>query len=230
MSKYHVNPNSGEPGDCGADKGNCPFGGDSGIENHYDSAEEAQKASEKILDEKFGATKKLSRKERQAQQIRDKFGEYTEVLNDTSEGYEIPVPRISVDKEAGKRIFENAGSIIDGDFDVNNNWDYATESETAFSAHYFDNDISELDELEEEEFGGEVEEHSNGVYSYHGIAGEVADSVIASSKRFAPDSNLTKFIKTNKNARQLIADSVQFKESTRGDGSFTLEIPLLKGE
>jgi hypothetical protein len=43
MVKWHIN-DKGEVGRCSATKGNCPFGGDTGLENHYGSREEAEKS------------------------------------------------------------------------------------------------------------------------------------------------------------------------------------------
>lgn len=45
MSKFHINKH-GVPAPCRAQKGNCPYGGESGTENHYDSIEEAQSAAD----------------------------------------------------------------------------------------------------------------------------------------------------------------------------------------
>lgn len=42
MAKYHIN-SAGEPGECQANAGNCPFGGEA---NHYPSAENARAAYE----------------------------------------------------------------------------------------------------------------------------------------------------------------------------------------
>lgn len=39
MNKYHINPNTGVPGVCYAQQGNCPYGDES---QHYSSYEEAQ--------------------------------------------------------------------------------------------------------------------------------------------------------------------------------------------
>lgn len=52
----HIGPNG--PGECGASKGNCPFG----LENHYATAEEARKVWEERLaasNPTFAAKKKL---------------------------------------------------------------------------------------------------------------------------------------------------------------------------
>lgn len=45
MTKYHISP-TGEASKCRATVKSCPFGGDSGTENHYDSMEEARTAYE----------------------------------------------------------------------------------------------------------------------------------------------------------------------------------------
>lgn len=41
MTKYHVNK-EGQTGKCGAQKGGCPFGGESGQENHFSTEQEAR--------------------------------------------------------------------------------------------------------------------------------------------------------------------------------------------
>jgi hypothetical protein len=43
MSKYHINPQTGNPGLCRAQSGNCPFGSD---DEHYPSKQEARTAFE----------------------------------------------------------------------------------------------------------------------------------------------------------------------------------------
>ena len=43
----HVNPETGKTGKCRAHKEPCPFGGESGTDNHYDTFEEARAAYEK---------------------------------------------------------------------------------------------------------------------------------------------------------------------------------------
>lgn len=55
MAKYHVN-NEGNPGPCGAEKGNCPFGGE---EEHYSSFEDARMAYEQSMSQ--ASVKKLSK-------------------------------------------------------------------------------------------------------------------------------------------------------------------------
>lgn len=61
--KYHVNPKTGDTGICGATKEKCPFGGDSGVENHYDTAFEARAAYEAQQSSTTLKTLKKSKKE-----------------------------------------------------------------------------------------------------------------------------------------------------------------------
>lgn len=53
-NKYHVNPETGAPGLCRAKNGKCPYGGRSGVENHYSTFGEAQLAAQEMLVEKHG--------------------------------------------------------------------------------------------------------------------------------------------------------------------------------
>ena len=53
-AKFHVN-GKGEAGKCSASNGKCPFGGETGTENHYDTVEQAQAAAEKQLSDQHGA-------------------------------------------------------------------------------------------------------------------------------------------------------------------------------
>ena len=53
MAKFHINKN-GVAAPCKATKGNCPYGGTTGNENHYDSLEEAQEAAYELNMTEFG--------------------------------------------------------------------------------------------------------------------------------------------------------------------------------
>lgn len=53
MSKYHINK-QGVPAICKATKGNCPLGGASGNENHFDNEQDALAASKAILEKENG--------------------------------------------------------------------------------------------------------------------------------------------------------------------------------
>jgi len=62
MARFHVNTNTGNTGACKAAKGKCPFGGESGDENHYSSPEEANKAAEEFMQEKYSTVNSAYRK------------------------------------------------------------------------------------------------------------------------------------------------------------------------
>lgn len=64
MAKFHVNQKTGMTGVCEAQEGNCPLGGDSGSEHHYETEMEAVKAAEKIMEEEYGIVSINSRKDR----------------------------------------------------------------------------------------------------------------------------------------------------------------------
>lgn len=53
MTKYHINKH-GVPAPCHAKDGNCPLGGISGSENHFDNLADAEKAADEINEGKFG--------------------------------------------------------------------------------------------------------------------------------------------------------------------------------
>lgn len=48
----HIGKNGPSP--CTADKGRCPYGGESGFENHYSTIEEAHEAYEKMMESEYG--------------------------------------------------------------------------------------------------------------------------------------------------------------------------------
>lgn len=52
--KYHVNPFTGVPSICRAKKGNCPYGGASGYDYHYDTFQEAQAAAQEYMESNYG--------------------------------------------------------------------------------------------------------------------------------------------------------------------------------
>lgn len=58
MPRFHVN-NEGEVGTCKAAKDGCPFGS---VEEHYTDRAEAEKASEKFMEEKYGAINSVYKK------------------------------------------------------------------------------------------------------------------------------------------------------------------------
>lgn len=58
MARYHIN-NSDEVGKCKASKEACPFGGDTGDENHYSDPKEAEREASDRLEKKHGLINKI---------------------------------------------------------------------------------------------------------------------------------------------------------------------------
>lgn len=73
MAKFHINKH-GVPAPCKATKGNCPYGGESGTENHYDTQEEAQVAADKANEEKHGILPNVPQP-KTTENMRDNFRE-----------------------------------------------------------------------------------------------------------------------------------------------------------
>lgn len=67
MAKFHIKKD-GTPGQCHANKGNCPLGGS---DSHFESAEAAQEESQKRLESQFGVVTESE------SNIPISFGEYT---------------------------------------------------------------------------------------------------------------------------------------------------------
>lgn len=91
MSKrYHVNQETGAHGECTAQPGNCPVGGDS--EQHFDNEQDAKVASEKKLSEIHGGTMKSHQKPRNYGNLPVTKEEFVEGMNSTvdeiAESYE----------------------------------------------------------------------------------------------------------------------------------------------
>lgn len=51
---YHINPQTKAVGHCDAQKGNCPFGGASGADNHFESQDGAYREAERQLSAEYG--------------------------------------------------------------------------------------------------------------------------------------------------------------------------------
>lgn len=63
----HVNTETGETGTCKAQQGKCPYGGITGLDNHYETKKSARAAAEKIMDEKFSTISSISSKDKPLQ-------------------------------------------------------------------------------------------------------------------------------------------------------------------
>lgn len=68
MAKFHVDPTTGATGQCGAGNGpnarGCPYSGDTGTENHYDTKDEAEAAGQVVLTQMYGEFSTTSKKEK----------------------------------------------------------------------------------------------------------------------------------------------------------------------
>lgn len=86
MTKWHFNKATGEYNKCTAKPGNCPIGGSD--EQHFNTKKEAQQASEKFFEEKYGSFSQNSRevKETQTKQV-ELMAKICDQLDDT--GYMI---------------------------------------------------------------------------------------------------------------------------------------------
>lgn len=62
MAKFHVNTKTGKSAQCRANQKPCPLGGDSGVENHYATREEAEAVGQAILAERHNPLKSVRRR------------------------------------------------------------------------------------------------------------------------------------------------------------------------
>ena len=86
MSKFHINKR-GVPAVCRAKPGNCPLGGDSGNENHYNTEEEAQAAATAQLQSEHGILKELNSSP--SEKLRKEFPQLSESqLNEVQSYYD----------------------------------------------------------------------------------------------------------------------------------------------
>lgn len=81
---HHVNTNTGEVSVCKAKKGGCPFGGESGTDNHYGTQEEARAGSEKLMEATYANINKSYRKKATGIEIPEKMAQ--KVIRDAVEG------------------------------------------------------------------------------------------------------------------------------------------------
>ncbi len=93
MPKYHINLESGEPGPCSADKGNCPFGGD---ELHFTSEDAARQAYELIAAaEKAKTLQAWKKKPRTAAKSNNSYSENTYLSGHGTVGHGAVTPTYS---------------------------------------------------------------------------------------------------------------------------------------
>jgi hypothetical protein len=93
MAKYHINPSSGDPSQCRARAGNCPFGSD---DEHYGSSTEARVAYEEQMQAKTSAV---------ANQVPSTFN--MKQLNDLAKSTSSPLIQEEVVKRGSERTLKN---------------------------------------------------------------------------------------------------------------------------
>lgn len=81
---HHVNTNTGEVSVCKAKKGGCPFGGESGTDNHYATNEEARAGSERLMEATYANINKSYRKKTTGIEIPEKMAQ--KVIRDAVAG------------------------------------------------------------------------------------------------------------------------------------------------
>lgn len=91
MVKYHVNPDTGGTGLCKAIKDPCPFGGETGTDNHYNTEAEAIEAGEKLLTEKYGTINTETRKKQKSVTINNDTVNYDEELLEGLSSFKIVI-------------------------------------------------------------------------------------------------------------------------------------------
>ncbi|HHT97118.1 MAG TPA: hypothetical protein GXZ90_04400 [Clostridiales bacterium] len=73
MSKFHINKH-GVPAPCKAKKGNCPYGGESGNDNHFDTQEEAQAYADKANASEHGYLPEVNSEEDESYIVETEHG------------------------------------------------------------------------------------------------------------------------------------------------------------
>lgn len=90
MSRFHVNDKTGESGLCRAQFNNCPLGGSSDVENHYENEQEAKDAGKRILANRYDAfatSKRTVVVPERPEIVQPTFEEVSELLSRTNGAY-----------------------------------------------------------------------------------------------------------------------------------------------
>lgn len=78
---HHINTNTGEVSRCKAQKGGCPFGGESGSDNHFSTPEEARAGAEKLMAATYGTVSTPQRKQETANVVTERMTRKINKLN-----------------------------------------------------------------------------------------------------------------------------------------------------
>lgn len=103
MAKFHINPETGNPGSCSAQTGNCPFGSD---DEHYTSAEAARTAYEKQMDSESFSVVRDRDKVRAMKAIAQELIDTTLARKAALDARKATVPGTPERKEASAKVAE----------------------------------------------------------------------------------------------------------------------------
>lgn len=266
MTKFHVNPDTGENNQCKARFRPCKYGTNG--DNHYGTEGEAKEAGEKILKEKYGSISSLkketvapvnvkvptknanttlsstvttSQKEtlpakndiKAAQELTamvEQYGEHAEFFKNNDHhkvGSLAYVPKVSLSQSDAETLTNYIGNnLVEGDSEINFDWDYATNKSTGVSVT-IDNDMESLINRESELSGQRINSNSNEIVLPN-VAKEHADHLIKVSSMIDQNSNFAKFVKKTPNARDLIANSISYTDVY--NQSYGINIGILKAD
>lgn len=178
MAKFHIKEN-GEPGECHAQEGNCPRGGESGSDNHFNTQEEAQAYADKKNVEEYGLTSTLNKRKRVKvnwdSEYEDELRENIEDdLGNSGKITYFVEYRDELSEEDLDRIMSGDEGYFDAQEDFYNrivDYEYSSNfyDEEIGSRYYHDEgarqylanngyDEEELEEMNEEEFGEAIRE------------------------------------------------------------------------
>lgn len=77
MSKFHVNPETGSVSRCRAVNGGCPFGGESGTENHFESIQEAKSTFENSMKDSILKTHSKQSNSKELDEVQEELTKLT---------------------------------------------------------------------------------------------------------------------------------------------------------
>lgn len=135
MAKIHVN-DDGEYGDCGANKGKCPYGS----ERHFDTEEEAAAFATQELEEKYDKGSTVSRLNRSGKIDAERFSDFSE-----SEKFEVEE---YLSAKSRNEFFDRSLSMLGREREL-------LRSHTKATTAYFDN----LKEAVKNDYIADYEKH-----------------------------------------------------------------------
>lgn len=150
MKKFHISDRGASP--CDATVGTCPYGGETGIEDHYDSFEEAQKVFEANMDKIYGANASIQVVPREDPEIF--YENFLKYANSSPEAYE------ELNREIDRRS-QKVGEMVARVDTIERRVDPITKTQLRAFINDYRDDLAAL-----------VEAHTNSKY-YEPVAKEI---------------------------------------------------------